>query len=215
MQSILKKLLLIGVIGIIMFLPLTSVLAQQQQECPVGSHRLEVKLPGFGDANGCVNGPSGYIIPLFKLSLGFGIIAASMMMILGALKYGSAKDNTNQKKDALEQFWQAMLGLFLLFAVTFILRTINPGLTNLGSFEEGDSFQSAPWGGASNTCSDLHNAYSYCIQTAKTTCLNDCVATKLPNSNLNNSQIRVYCVNYCVRTCEDKKNAYIMCRDGG
>lgn len=154
------------IVGVILIYP-TIVLAAGDPMC----HQLEVKI--FGSKVTQVCSPAAYIAPLFKLSLGAGVLLAFGAMTFAAVKYGSSRDNANQKKEAISQFGNSILGMVILFGITLALRTVNPALINLGGLQElgGEKIKMKD----NKVCLSYVDKYNECSNTKYKTCFENCM----------------------------------------
>ncbi|MEN9557677.1 MAG: hypothetical protein RL141_46 [Candidatus Parcubacteria bacterium] len=102
-----------------------------------------------------IRGLGQYVVTAYRYALATGAIVATVMFVFGAFKYllGSALHSIKKGKETMVD---AVFGLILLFAATFLLRTVNPATTNLNPLKtylvNSSQYNSTDW------CSGLTDA---------------------------------------------------------
>ena len=94
--------------------------------CIAPSYQLEIP---FGTTTQVVN-ISDYVQKFYRYLLGFSIIVAIIMVMIGGLQYVLAS-STGDTKNAKTRITNAVIGLALLFCAALILQTVNPQLMQL------------------------------------------------------------------------------------
>jgi hypothetical protein len=108
----------------------TELEQQNKSDNPMeNSYKPLAPLPGFTKIDSSFT-LSSYIRTLVRVAIGIiGILAVIMIVISGVQYMGS--DMFTEKESAKSRLQGAVLGLILAVSSVLILRTINPGLTNI------------------------------------------------------------------------------------
>lgn len=110
-------------------LSLVPTLARAEGFVPIAP----IKLDGALVTQGSV---TEYLNTLFELSIAAGAVLAVLMIVRGGFEYMTTEASQG-KGDAKSRITSALLGLFLLLAITLILYVINPALICLRIFDRG------------------------------------------------------------------------------
>jgi hypothetical protein len=78
-----------------------------------------------------VSDPISMIRSGYELALAMGGALALVMIVIAGIRYATSVGDPHASKDAIDQLFQAALGILLLFGAYILLRTINPSLTTL------------------------------------------------------------------------------------
>jgi len=97
---------------------------------PAMEYELGVSLPVAGRITTSVTDLGDYIDKAYKFLLGFSVIFAVLMLMVGGLQYVTSPGGEEISK-AKERITRSLTGLVLLMCAALILFTVNPHLINL------------------------------------------------------------------------------------
>lgn len=95
--------------------------------CTGVSYSLEIPINGTTS----VKDVGDYVQTVYHYLLGFAMIVAIVMVMIGGLQYLLAAGGASSTKEGKAKINNAVIGLILLFAAALILQTVNPRLLTL------------------------------------------------------------------------------------
>lgn len=117
--------------------------ATEQLQGSIGVPELAVPIPGLAPFEAPAPQGSGsqayldlpylgqYINAVYTYALGVAVTLATVMVVIGGLKWMLARGDSSKVSDAKETLSRAIIGMFLILGSYTVLKFINPELVNL------------------------------------------------------------------------------------
>ncbi len=112
------------------------------------SYKLLEPIKGFTGET--VTNPGKYIQAIYWYALGFAVLSAILMIVIGGVEYTTSWASDSNKGKAKERITNAIIGLVIALTGYLILNTVNPNLVKMDLSASDANCETATTPGTSN-----------------------------------------------------------------